>query len=114
MNGVLADWQRWRRQRSKYPGQGSFLGIVYCALGLGETGEAVGEVKKAWRDDNPAAAHYPKALTAGRREKLLYELGDVLWYLDAICDELGTSLEELALMNMNKINRRELEKRNVG
>lgn len=72
-------------------------GWLYCALGLaGETGEFIERVKKGWRDgelDTTAAAK---------------ELGDVLWYLSMCAVHLGFSLEEVAVMNIEKLQQRQL------
>lgn len=113
MSVVLKQWREWRRDRSRYPGQNSFAGLLYCALGLGEAGEAAGEVKKAWRDDVPAHVRTAcltyesrNVLTDARRKKIILELGDVLWYIDAMCDELGISLDDVAIANVEKIDAR--------
>jgi NTP pyrophosphatase (non-canonical NTP hydrolase) len=98
---TLAEYQIWRRSRPIYPGEGSFQGIVYCGLALAnEAGEAAGEVKKAWRDDFGG-------LTPERHEKLVHELGDTFWYLCAMMDEIGVSLETVMIENVAKINKRE-------
>lgn len=53
---------------------------TYVRLGLiSEVGEVAGQVKRIIRDDGGV-------LTAERREKLLDELGDVLWYWAQRCD----------------------------
>ena len=40
------------------------------------------------------------------KQNLKKELGDVLWQLQACCDELGFSLEEVAKENLNKLSGR--------
>lgn len=53
--------------------------IQYMALGLGgEVGE-VQKLKKLFRDDNGRMSN-------SRKEKLITELGDVMWYLTGIKD----------------------------
>lgn len=58
----------------------------YVYLGLiSEVGEVAGQVKRIIRDDGGV-------LTPERREKLLDELGDVLWYWAQMHDVEGVSL----------------------
>lgn len=59
----------------------------YLALGLiGETGEVAEHVKKYLRDDEGF-------LTEDRRQKLIKELGDVLWYAVVWADCEGDVLD---------------------
>lgn len=94
-----------------YPSAGQ--NIVYPALGLaGEAGEFAEKIKKLWR--NYQIERWPCGrsifYTAVEFEKIqelrdgaLKELGDCLWYLDAAALELGSSLEEVAQVNAEKI-----------
>ena len=76
-----------------YPDKGNNL--VYPALGLcGETGEVVEKIKKKIRDG------------IFIRAEIVKELGDVLWYLNALAYELGYTLEEVAYINLNKLQSR--------
>lgn len=76
------------------------LSYIYPALGIaGETGEVIEKVKKILRDDKCI-------LTPERREAIKMELGDVLWYLSALALELGLTLEEVALSNIDKFKDR--------
>lgn len=69
---------------------------VYPALALnGEAGEFAEKVKKAWRDNTPLD-----------RTAAALELGDVLWYVDAAAKDMGFTLEDVAQMNINKIQSR--------
>jgi NTP pyrophosphatase (non-canonical NTP hydrolase) len=96
-----------------YPGQGTSLGLVYSALkGAGEAGEYAEHVGKAMRDDNlmPIVEINGKRYveldgkpTGDRRELLIKEIGDKLWYLSAQCNELGICLSYAALMNLEKL-----------
>ena len=81
-----------------YPekGTGSVLAVAYVALGLGEAGEVQGKVKKALRDD-------AGVITEERRRLILAECGDVLWYLDRLVSELGSSLQQVANDNLDKL-----------
>lgn len=74
--------------------------VIYPALGLaGEAGEVADKTKKILRDDNGF-------VTEARREGLKKEIGDCLWYIAAICRDLGLSLEDVAQTNLDKLNSR--------
>lgn len=108
-------YQRVAQKSAIYPGQGTPMGLAYCALKLnGEAGEFAEHVGKAMRDDALIPVLAPKvagfvtadlscSLLEDRRRLLIKEVGDVLWYLGAICNELGITLEEAATVNLNKL-----------
>ena len=65
-------------------------------LGLcGEAGEVAESVKK----------HLYHGQNRGRTEAMV-ELGDVLWYLAAICETMDCSLDQVARMNIAKLSGR--------
>jgi NTP pyrophosphatase (non-canonical NTP hydrolase) len=81
-----------------YPNKGE--NIVYPTLGLcGESGEVAEKVKKLLRDSNGI-------MTVEFTSNLSKELGDVMWYLAAICTELGLSMEYIASLNIRKLQDR--------
>ena len=66
-------------------------------LGLvGETGEIAEKFKKIYRDNNGQ-------LSAEQLKDMQKELGDVLWYVNALCCYLGINLEDVAEQNLNKV-----------
>ena len=74
--------------------------IVYPALGLaGEAGEVAEKVKKAMRDDG-------QELTDERRQGIMKELGDVLWYVSEVARQAGFKLSEIAWGNIEKLAER--------
>ena len=96
-----------------YPGQGTFLGLLYVNAKLnGEAGEFSENVGKALRDDNVLSfdgeneAFFFGEINRGRREALILELGDVLWYCAAAAKELNISLEDIAIRNLEKLQSR--------
>lgn len=75
------DYQRLASETARYDSA-----VVYPALGLcSEAGEVAGQVKRIDRDDNGF-------LTDARRDKILDECSDVLWYLSALVSDLGDTL----------------------
>lgn len=94
-----------------YPGKGTSLGVMYVSLKMnGEAGEFAEHVGKAIRDDGYGV----NELTSERRELLIKEIGDVLWYLNAAAVELGTSLEQVAETNVAKLAKRKQENKIKG
>jgi len=67
--------------------------ILYPALGLaGEAGEVANKVKKIFRDDGGR-------VTDDRRVQVAKELGGVLWYVAAVCSDLGLNMGDVAREN---------------
>lgn len=92
------DYQERCLETAIYPGAGE--NMFYPVLGLaGETGEVCENIKKAVRDDGGV-------MTKERKETILKELGDVLWYVSAVSSELGISLEDVARTNIEKLKSR--------
>lgn len=81
-----------------YPGIGD--NFIYPALGLcGEAGEIAEKIKKIIRDDGGKVSDE-------KREALKKELGDVLWYVAALCGELKLSMADVAQANIDKLQAR--------
>jgi len=101
---ALNVYQRIATKTAIYPGAGSPFGMAYVGLKLnGEAGEFAEHVGKAFRDDKYGDT---QELTEARRVALIKEVGDVLWYLSAACNELGITLSSVALQNLQKLNDR--------
>ncbi len=82
--------------------------FVYPLLGLsGEVGELVNKIKKIFRDD-------AGKITPERKQDVLLELGDVLWYLTQIATEFDLTLEEVAQTNIDKLASRQARGKIVG
>lgn len=82
-----------------YPNR--FKNLYYPALGLaGEAGEVCEKIKKIMRDKNGE-------LNNEDRDLLVKELGDVLWYVSALADELDVFLGSVASANLEKLRSRQ-------
>lgn len=80
---------------------------LYMALGLaGEAGEVADKVKKLVRDRHNISNL--EELTQEEILAVILELGDVLWYVAMLADEMGYSLSEVATINANKLQVRML------
>lgn len=91
-------YQGEARKTAIYPDKGE--NIIYPTLGLnGEAGEVAEKVKKLIRDKE---SKYDPEFT----EEIADELGDVLWYVAALCDEMGFSMANIARKNLAKLHDR--------
>lgn len=83
----MDEYQKETGKTAQLPDDGE---ISFLALGLnGEAGEVAEKIKKSIRDGNDL--------------ELEKELGDVLWYLSRLADELGHDLDEVAETNLDKL-----------
>lgn len=74
--------------------------FIYPALGLaGESGEVVEKVKKLIRDR-------AGSVTDESRNQIKKELGDVLWYMSQLCNELMIDFNDVAESNIKKLESR--------
>lgn len=74
-----------------------FGAFAYRTLGLvGEAGEVAEKVKKIIRDKN-------SQVSAADKTEILKEMGDVLWYLQALADYLEVPFSSVAEMNLQKV-----------
>ena len=73
----------------------SAMSLEYAALGLcGEAGEVAEKIKKSIRD-----GHF-------NEEDVAKEIGDVLWYVAALCQSLNICMEVAAMNNILKLESR--------
>jgi NTP pyrophosphatase (non-canonical NTP hydrolase) len=74
--------------------------ILYPTLGLAsEAGEVCGKVKKVLRDSQGFFSPEDK-------EQIRSELGDVLWYIAAVCSDLDLDMNTVASDNIIKLQDR--------
>jgi NTP pyrophosphatase (non-canonical NTP hydrolase) len=75
------------------------LALTYDGLGLGESGEVQGKIKKIIRDSGGY-------ISAENKIEIKKELGDCLWYIASMCDTLGLKMEDVAAENIEKLKSR--------
>jgi NTP pyrophosphatase (non-canonical NTP hydrolase) len=74
--------------------------VVYPTLGLcGEAGEVAEKIKKVIRDKGGVFS--PESVIEIKKE-----LSDVLWYLANIANDLGITLDDVAVTNLEKLESR--------
>ena len=94
----LNEYQEKSRATALYPNLGS--NTIYPTLGLvGEAGEVADKVKKVLRDNN---GQFDEDI----KKAIMYELGDVLWYIAQLSTELGYDLNDIAYENLKKLESR--------
>ena len=86
--------------------------VIYPAFGLlSEAGEIADKLKKHFRDgpyDHVACEDGVAELPAEFRMGLAHEIGDVLFYCCALASDIGYDLEEIAQLNIEKLESRQL------
>lgn len=92
----LNEYQEQANSTAIYPKE---IGLAYVALGLGEAGEIQNKVKKVYRDKQGI-------LDDETRIELKKEYGDLLWYIAQGAKEIGFTLEEIAISNIEKLKSR--------
>ena len=71
--------------------------LVSQVFGLmGESGEVAEKFKKLIRDKQGRISEEDK-------NEIIKELGDILWYINSVSHLLGSSLEEVAKKNLDKV-----------
>jgi len=91
------DYQEATRATAIYPKDDA---VIYTLLGLGnEAGELQGKYKKFLRDGT---------VWSDVVEMLADELGDVMWYVARLADELDFDLSEIMERNLAKLKGRQV------
>ena len=74
--------------------------IIYPTLGLtGEAGEVANKVKKIYRDGT-------NKINENMVEEISAEIGDCLWYVAVLADDIGCKLSDIANNNLLKLENR--------
>lgn len=102
---TFQEYQDKAKTTAIYPNIGN--NFIYPTLGLvGEAGELADKVSKIIRDEN-------YVLTDEKKIEIIKEMGDVLWYMANLAEELGTSFEDVASRNLEKLKSRQ-ERNELG
>ena len=87
------EYQEFVKTMKVYPEKHA---IVYPTLGMqGESGEVAEKVKKWLRGDRELD-----------KAELAKEVGDVMWYIASLADDLGYTLQDVVDMNIEKLSSR--------
>jgi NTP pyrophosphatase (non-canonical NTP hydrolase) len=98
----LNEYQLEAKKTKLYPDK-----ILYPMLGLVcEAGEVAQKVKRV------ILCH--DEIDNDTRAEIADELGDVLWYVANIADDIGYNLEVIALNNLSKVTKRKAEGKIIG
>jgi NTP pyrophosphatase (non-canonical NTP hydrolase) len=75
--------------------------LAHWVLGVtGESGEIAEKVKKIIRD-------FDGKLSEDAKKELMKEIGDVMWYLAVLSENLGYTFEEVGKKNITKLRDRQ-------
>ena len=90
-------YQQVAKQTAIYPREQA---IIYPTLGLtGEAGEVANKVKKIIIDDG-------NQINEGLVQEISAEIGDCLWYISVLADDIGVKLSDIANNNLVKLANR--------
>ena len=90
-------YQQVAKQTAIYPREQA---IIYPTLGLtGEAGEVANKVKKIIRDDG-------NKINESLVQEISAEIGDCLWYISVLADDIGIKLSDIANSNLIKLENR--------
>ena len=93
----LNEYQTQAKNTAIYPKDRA---VVYPALGLaGEAGEVANKVKKIIRDDG-------NKINESLVQEISAEIGDCLWYISVLADDIGCKLSDIANANLIKLANR--------
>lgn len=97
----IDDYQNIAHRTAIYPAE---RGVEYVALGLAsEAGEVAGKIKKQIRDGRDWNGEQREEM----RQKILAELGDVLWYCAELATVYNVQLSEVLGANVAKLRGRQ-------
>lgn len=94
---LFNEYQFWTRSTAIYKEE---VALNYLINGLAaEAGEVSGKWAKLLRDG-------PKTSIEEHHKEIIKELGDILWFVARLSDELGYDLNRVVQMNIDKLESR--------
>ena len=94
------EYQRLAARTGYGPDKDKSFVLMIHSMGLaGETGEVIEKLKHVMRDEGGVVSEE-------KRQLLKKEMGDVLWYLSELARTLGFSFDEIATLNIKKLEDR--------
>ena len=95
----MDDYQK-KALTTALPSGDDFKDLLHWVLGIsGESGEIAEKFKKIIRDKDSQVSEADK-------QELAKEIGDVLWYLAVLSNQLGFSFSDVAQQNLDKLQSR--------
>ena len=98
----MNEYQEKIKEYDLFEATGNYNTVAFVekVLGLvGEAGETADKIKKILRDKNGVISDVD-------RLEIAKELGDTLWYLATVARYINMPLEEIAAMNISKLQSR--------
>ena len=97
---TISEYQNKAHTFADYKHGNGSIDNAYPILGLAEeAGEVCGKFGKAIRDNHAV-------IEGERRNEIIKELGDVMWFVAELCTSLDVSLEEVMQKNIDKLTSR--------
>lgn len=91
----MQDYQKAAERTAVTDMDNKTMHLAWSLAIAGEAGELANQTKKVFIHGHP----YEK-------EKLIEELGDILWYIAVYAQGIGSNLEEVATENIKKLDKR--------
>lgn len=101
---TLKEYQEFCTTTALYPrtqidGQDTMVPVYPAMLLASEAGEVLGKLQKCIRDKQGRVDQLDL-------EGVMYECGDVMWALAALCTDLGIGLDDVVAWNVHKLQDR--------
>ncbi len=102
----MNEYQERAKKYDLFEATGNYNTVAFVEKVLGlvvEAGETADKIKKVLRDKEGKISEYD-------RQEIAKELGDTLWYVATVARYLNVPLEDVARMNLEKLESRKQRK----